>query len=162
MPPKNHAPRTAKTWNGAPVLLRSPFFSEHAKLLEQYTSRDMTKSSDILDGMYGLLKVLEHTRRSQSPPGSLAFTYLQDTGRGGRTLYGLPEEFLYLALFWQPPAAAGTYLTKRSNDVLPAGHGLGGRSVKILQMVRKMESMLSIPVCDSKNRSGSPAMRTCP
>ncbi|CAF3655753.1 unnamed protein product [Fusarium graminearum] len=86
MPPNNHAPRTAKTWNGVPVLLRSPFFSEYAKLLEQYTSRDMTESSDILDG--------------------------------GRTLYGLPEEFLDLALLWQPPAAAGTYLTKRSNDVL--------------------------------------------
>ncbi|CAG1992413.1 unnamed protein product [Fusarium graminearum] len=120
MPPNSHAPRTATTWNGASVLLRSPFFSEYAKLLEQYTSRDMTNSSDILDGMYGLLKVLEHMRRSQSPPGSLALKYLQDTGRGGRTLYGLPEEFLDLALLWQPPAAAGTYLTKRSSDVLPS------------------------------------------
>ncbi|KAF5245257.1 hypothetical protein FAUST_1912 [Fusarium austroamericanum] len=108
MPPNSHAPRTATTWNGAPVLLRSPFFSEYAKLLEQYTNRDMTKSSDTLDGIYGLLKVLEHMRRPQNPPGSLAFTYLQDTGRGGRTLYGLPEEFLDLALLWQPPAAAGT------------------------------------------------------
>ncbi|KAK1511378.1 uncharacterized protein CCOS01_15140 [Colletotrichum costaricense] len=120
MPPDIHAPTTAMAWNGVPVLLRSPFFSEYAKLLEQYTSRDMTKSSDILDGMYGLLKVLEHMRGSQRPPDACALTYLQGTERGDRTLYGLPEEFLDLALLWQPPAAVGTYLTKRANDVLPS------------------------------------------
>ncbi|KAJ4127842.1 hypothetical protein NW768_008120 [Fusarium equiseti] len=120
MPPNSNAPRTAKAWNGVPVLLRSPFFSEYAKLLEQYTSRDMTKSSDILDGMYGLLKILEHMRRPQGPPNSLVSKHVQDTGRGGRTLYGLPEEFLDLALLWQPPAAVGTYLTKRANGVLPS------------------------------------------
>ncbi|KAK1977734.1 heterokaryon incompatibility protein-domain-containing protein [Colletotrichum cereale] len=80
-------------WNGTPVLLRSPFFNEYAKLLEQYTSREMTKSNDILDGGIRI---------------------------GNHTLYGLPEEFLDLALLWQPPAVIGTYLTKRANDDLPS------------------------------------------
>ncbi|ORY10845.1 heterokaryon incompatibility protein-domain-containing protein [Clohesyomyces aquaticus] len=79
-----------RNWDGTPMLLRSPFFSEYASLLAQYTSRDMTNSGDALNA------VLEYT------------------------LNGLPEESLDLALLWQPPAAKGVHLTKRANDDLPS------------------------------------------
>ncbi|KAK7409639.1 hypothetical protein QQX98_008154 [Neonectria punicea] len=120
MPPNSQAPRVTEAWDGTPVLLRSPFFNEYAKLLEQYTSRDMTSSNDILSGVLGLLKVLENMRNLSSPPDSRDFAESQDTKLGDHTLYGLPEEFLDLALLWQPPAVIGTYLTKRAIDVLPS------------------------------------------
>lgn len=105
-PPEVPGCRETTSWNGAPVLLRSPFFSEYANLLEQYTGRNMTQSGDIIVGISGLLRVLE-SMRSQDTPGK-------------HTLYGLPEEFLDLALLWQPPAVDTTYLSKRSNDALPS------------------------------------------
>ncbi|KAK8108071.1 HET-domain-containing protein [Apiospora kogelbergensis] len=86
--------QTKKNWEGGPVLLRSPFFDEYAKLLEQYTSRNMTRSTDILNGVSGLLKALENMR-SLVPNSSRDDTH---------TLYGLPEDYLDLALLWQPPA----------------------------------------------------------
>ncbi|KAK1994878.1 HET-domain-containing protein [Colletotrichum falcatum] len=114
MPPNRGEPRVREAWNGTPVLLRSPFFNEYAKLLEQYTSRDVTDSGDTLAGMLGLLRVLESMRASASPLKT-------DTpGRGDHTLHGLPEEFLDLALLWQPPAVMGTYLTERTDDVHPS------------------------------------------
>ncbi|KAH8689767.1 heterokaryon incompatibility protein-domain-containing protein [Phaeosphaeriaceae sp. PMI808] len=101
-------------WDGSPVLLRSPFFSEYANLLVQYTSRDMSDSRDALNAILGLLKVLEKmTNPSQKadPEEQMPTDY---------TLHGLPEKFLDLALLWQPPAAKGVHLTKRPQDDLPS------------------------------------------
>jgi hypothetical protein len=53
------APVIRRAWDGAPVILRSGFFSEYAALLRQYTSREMTDSKDSLSAVLGLLKVLE-------------------------------------------------------------------------------------------------------
>ncbi|KAF6839300.1 hypothetical protein CMUS01_04335 [Colletotrichum musicola] len=121
MPPNSGKSRVGETWEGNPVLWKSPFFNEYAKLLEQYTSRDMSDTGDILNGMLGLLKVLENMRNFHLlPDRSLGNTGDRGTQRGDHTLYGLPEEFLDIALLWQPPAVKGTYLTKRSSDVLPS------------------------------------------
>ncbi|KAF6824072.1 hypothetical protein CPLU01_11068 [Colletotrichum plurivorum] len=120
MPPNSGMSRVGETWERSPVLLRSPFFNEYAKLLEQYTSRDMSDIGDILNGMLGLLRVLENMRNFDSPNRSLGSTEDRGTQRGDHTLYGLPEEFLDIALLWQPTAVKGTYLTKRSSDVLPS------------------------------------------
>lgn len=120
-----------ENWDGSPVLLRSPFFDEYARLLEQYTSRDRTESTDILEAVQGLLKVLENMR---SPHRAGSSSY----GRGGEesesqdhTLYGLPEEFLDLALLWQPPAVAGTRLTRRTNDLKPSWSWAGWEVSKV-------------------------------
>ncbi|GJD05073.1 heterokaryon incompatibility protein [Colletotrichum higginsianum] len=114
MPPKDDEPLVDQAWNGAPVLLRSPFFNEYAKLLELYTSRDLSNPGDTLKGMMGLLRVLENMRNLGTQRGLLGDT------EGDHTLYGLPEEFLDLALLWQPPAVKGTYLTKRGNNDQPS------------------------------------------
>ncbi|KAJ0162166.1 hypothetical protein CTA2_5019 [Colletotrichum tanaceti] len=114
MPSNNDEPRVDHAWNGTPVLLRSPFFNEYAKLLEQYTSRDLSNPGDTLKGMMGLLRVLEKMRTLGSQRELLG------DAEGDHTLHGLPEEFLDLALLWQPPAVKGTYLTKRGNNVLPS------------------------------------------
>ncbi|KAK7923517.1 hypothetical protein PG985_007588 [Apiospora marii] len=97
-----------KNWQGDPVLLRSPFFDQYAKLLEQYTSRNMTNSTDILDGVLGLLSVLEDMRSTEPRK------------KESHTLYGLPEDYLDLALLWQPPADSGTYLTQRMQSTYPS------------------------------------------
>ncbi|KAK8130530.1 HET-domain-containing protein [Apiospora kogelbergensis] len=102
--------QTKKNWEGGPVLLRSPFFDEYAKLLEQYTSRNMTRSTDILNGVSGLLKALENMR-SLVPNSSRDDTH---------TLYGLPEDYLDLALLWQPPADSKTQLVRRMQSVYPS------------------------------------------
>ncbi|KAK8017354.1 hypothetical protein PG993_013680 [Apiospora rasikravindrae] len=98
-----------KSWEGDPVLLQSPLFDEYAKLLEQYTSRNMTDSTDILLGVLGLLAVLEDMRGLGSN-SSRANTGTRKSESEGRTLYGLPEEYLDLALLWQPPADPETQL----------------------------------------------------
>lgn len=108
------------TWDGTPVLLRSPFFSEYAKLLAQYTSRDMTDSRDALNAVLGLLKVLERTSNSSGAPEGPVPLDLQQTTPSAYTLHGLPEKFLDLALLWQPPAAKGVHLTKRPHEDLPS------------------------------------------
>jgi hypothetical protein len=107
-------------WDGTPALLRSPFFSEYAALLAQYTSRDMTDSRDALNAVLGLLKVLEKMSRGGNPAASALSTNTAPEPTSSYTLYGLPEEFLDLALMWQPPAAKGVHLTKRTHDDLPS------------------------------------------
>jgi hypothetical protein len=116
-PPNSGEPRVTESWDGKPVLLRSPFFEAYAKLLEQYTSRDRSKSNDILNAILGLLKVLEDMRSVGNTNPSPSGVQVQPPVR---TLYGLPEEFLDLALLWQPPAVMGTSLTKRLSDQLPS------------------------------------------
>jgi hypothetical protein len=94
--------RAKRRCDGSYVLLRSPYFDEYSKILEQYTWRKMTETTDAISAMRGLLDVLEDMKRLDGQP------------RDRRpTLHGLPEEFLDLALLWQPPAVKGTCLKKR-------------------------------------------------
>ncbi|KAI9781720.1 MAG: hypothetical protein M1839_005713 [Geoglossum umbratile] len=109
-----------RAWDGTPVLLRSPFFSEYANILAQYTSRDMTDSRDALSAVLGLLKVLGKMTNSDGPPGHPSGPDAEQEKPTGYTLHGLPETFLDLALLWQPPAAKGVHLTKRPHDDLPS------------------------------------------
>ncbi|KAH7329696.1 heterokaryon incompatibility protein-domain-containing protein [Stachybotrys elegans] len=99
--------RARKRSNGSYVLLRSPYFDEYTKLMEHYTWRERTERSDVLVAILGLLKVLEDTKRPQA------------IGQGHNTLQGLPEEFLDLALLWQPPAALGARLS-RKDELFPS------------------------------------------
>lgn len=102
--------RAKNRCDGGYVLLRSPYFDEYAKILEQYTWRKMTETTDAISAMRGLLDVLEDMKRLDGQP------------RDRRpTLHGLPEEFLDLALLWQPPAVLGTPLMRR--------HGRGGEDL---------------------------------
>ncbi|KAF2186709.1 HET-domain-containing protein [Zopfia rhizophila CBS 207.26] len=109
-----------RAWDGASVLLRSPFFSEYANLLAQYTSRDMTDSKDALNAILGLLKALEKMTNSDRPLDHPSGPDAEQETPTGYTLHGLPEKFLDLALLWQPPAAKGVHLTKRAHDDLPS------------------------------------------
>jgi heterokaryon incompatibility protein (HET) len=113
------------TWDGTPVLLRSPFFSEYANLLAQYTSRDMTDSRDALNAVLGLLKVLERISNSSRAPERPVSLDLEQASPSAYTLHGLPEKFLDLALLWQPPAAKGVHLTKRPHEDLPSWSWIG-------------------------------------
>ncbi|TDZ35493.1 hypothetical protein C8035_v009169 [Colletotrichum spinosum] len=115
MPPDGDEAPVGETWDKGAVLLRSPFFNDYARLMEQYSSRDRSKSDDILTAVSGLLNVLEDMRHlaNVAPPPA-------GEDDSANTLYGLPEEFLDLALLWQPPAVLGTYLTKRTSDQLPS------------------------------------------
>jgi hypothetical protein len=113
------------TWDGTPVLLRSPFFSGYANLLAQYTSRDMTDSRDALNAVLGLLKVLERISNSNRAPERPVSLDLEQASPSAYTLHGLPEKFLDLALLWQPPAAKGVHLTKRPHEDLPTWSWIG-------------------------------------
>ncbi|KAK8010010.1 hypothetical protein PG990_008975 [Apiospora arundinis] len=115
MPLIHGASRVKKTWNGGTTLLRSPFFNEYAKLMEQYTSRERSHSEDILKAVSGLLKVLGDMRSLDSKG-----VKTPKAGSEGLTLYGLPEDLLDLALLWQPPAVMGTRLTKRKQEDFPS------------------------------------------
>ncbi|KAK6827356.1 hypothetical protein PG987_010697 [Apiospora arundinis] len=115
MPPLRGHGRVKKAWNGNPILLRSPFFDEYAKLMAQYTSRERSHSEDILKAVSGLLKVLGDMRSLDSEG-----VYTPKAGSEGLTLYGLPEDFLDLALLWQPPAVMGTHLIKRTQEDYPS------------------------------------------
>ncbi|KAK0610881.1 heterokaryon incompatibility protein-domain-containing protein, partial [Immersiella caudata] len=97
-------------WDGERRIQRAAFFGEYAKLVGQYSGREMTDSRDSLNAVAGLMKVLE---RMAVPFGN--------AGPGlGHTLYGLPERFLELTLMWQPPAVQGVYLTRKPHDMLPS------------------------------------------
>ncbi|KAH8889165.1 HET-domain-containing protein [Thozetella sp. PMI_491] len=81
---------------------RSPVFDQYAGLITKYTSRQLSFSSDILHAVTGLLAILD---------GSRLQTSSRDPGTG--TIYGIPLEFLDLALLWQPAAAKDVRLRKR-------------------------------------------------
>lgn len=134
IPPNSSKSPVGETWDGKTVLLRSPFFNEYAKLLEQYTSRDLTDTRDILNGIMGLLRVLENMRSFNCPGRSLGSAGRQS---GDHTLYGLPEEFLDIALLWQPPAVKGTYLTRRLNNSFPSWSWAGWEVNKDPSQVRE-------------------------
>ncbi|MCJ1416988.1 hypothetical protein MMC32_003327 [Xylographa parallela] len=71
------------TRHGATQLVRSATFVEYVKAVEQYTHRQMSYQSDILNASAGLMQIF-----------SLCFK--------SRILYGLPESVLDIALLWQP------------------------------------------------------------
>jgi hypothetical protein len=120
LPDDSGVSKIKRTWDGVPVLLRSPFFTEYANLLVQYTGRDMTDSRDSLNAVMGLLKVLEKMANTNRPRGTLGDPDTHAQAPLGHILYGLPEKFLDLALLWHPPAAKGVHLTKRAHDYLPS------------------------------------------
>ncbi|KAF6842691.1 hypothetical protein CMUS01_02819 [Colletotrichum musicola] len=119
VPPNSSDPAIRTNWDGSFALLRPPFFGEYAKLLEEYSSREMTEAGDILNGISGLLSVLEDMR-SLSIPNSFPSGAEPSQERKASTLYGLPEEFLDLALLWQPPASRESRLTKRPGEKWPS------------------------------------------
>jgi hypothetical protein len=120
LPDEKPASLIKRTWDGNPVLLRSPVFSEYANLLAQYTSRDMSDSRDALNAVLGLLKILGKTTNPGKLSSSVDSLSADQEASTGYTLHGLPEEFLDLALLWHPPAVKGVHLTKRANDDLPS------------------------------------------
>jgi hypothetical protein len=118
--PKESSALIKRAWDESPVLLRSPFFTEYANLLAQYTSREMTDSRDALNAVLGLLKVLQKmtiNKKNALHRISRAIDFGDPTDW---TLNGLPEKFLDMALLWQPPAAKGVHLTRREHGDLPS------------------------------------------
>ncbi|TDZ61165.1 hypothetical protein CTRI78_v004477 [Colletotrichum trifolii] len=115
MPPTNDKPSAKETWHKGLTLLRSPCFSEYTRLVEEYTCRDSSNNGDILAAISGLLKVLEDMRHQANVTAPLGSQRVS-----ANTIYGLPEEYLDLALLWQPPALLGTYLTNRRSDQFPS------------------------------------------
>ena len=88
--------------NGKLSLLRSPIFTEYASLVYQYTFRSMTCQYDALRAIAGLLRLLEGIRHVDDASPTRP-----------RTFFGLPEEFLDLALLWHPPAHLGARILRR-------------------------------------------------
>ncbi|KAH8686273.1 heterokaryon incompatibility protein-domain-containing protein [Ilyonectria robusta] len=80
-------------------LLRSPVFAQYTSLIEQYTPRKMSTTSDAINAISGMLQIL--------------ITNQQDSQRKTPPLSGLPEEFLDQALHWQPAAGENVRLKLR-------------------------------------------------
>lgn len=82
-------------------------------------------SRDALNAVLGLLKVLEQMTVLKD---LLRMTLPESGPENPRplidytsyTLHGLLEKFLDLAILWQPLAAKGVYLKKRSHESLPS------------------------------------------
>lgn len=91
-----------KDIDGALRIQRSPVFAQYANLIGQYTSRHMSFSNDILNAIAGVMTILDGSRQRVSS---------SDPACG--TMYGLPIEFLDLALLWQPAAEKGVRLRRR-------------------------------------------------
>ncbi|MCJ1387786.1 hypothetical protein MMC18_000629 [Xylographa bjoerkii] len=79
------------TRHGATQLVRSATFAEYVKAVEQYTHRQMSYQSDILNASAGLMHIF-----------SLCFKC--------KVLFGLPESLLDVGLLWRPTQQ----LTRRS------------------------------------------------
>ncbi|KAH8203454.1 hypothetical protein TruAng_002325 [Truncatella angustata] len=88
--------------NSALHIRRSPVFAQYADLVGQYTSRHLSFSNDILNAIAGVMTILDGSRQQGTT---------RDSASG--TLYGLPTEFLDLALLWQPAAEKGARLRRR-------------------------------------------------
>lgn len=92
----------SRTPDGSSRILRSPVFEQYCSLIQQYTHRQMTFANDALNAIGGLMKILERSRQSNPLSKSR-----------GSTLYGLPDEFLDLAILWQPSDGENVRLRKR-------------------------------------------------
>lgn len=92
----------SKSPDGSSHILRSPVFEQYCSLIQQYTHRQMSFSNDALNAIGGLMKILERSRQSNPLSNSR-----------GSTLYGLPEEFLDLAILWKPSEGENVRLRRR-------------------------------------------------
>lgn len=100
-----------RQWDGTPTVLRAGAFTEYAALVGQYLGREMSDSRDSLNAASGLLRILDRMASDRPSEGAAQLDH---------TLHGLPERFLDLALLWQPPAAKGVHLTRKSQNHLPS------------------------------------------
>ena len=82
---------TEITRYGATRLVRSVIFTEYTRVVEEYTHREISYESDILNAFAGLLHIFSRFFRC-------------------KTLLGLPESLLDVALLWKPM----TQLQRRS------------------------------------------------
>ena len=71
------------TRHGATQLVRSATFAEYIKAIEQYTHREMSYQSDILNAFAGLVQIFSRCFKS-------------------KTCFGLPECLLDIGLLWEP------------------------------------------------------------
>ena len=74
---------TEITRHGATRLVRSAVFAEYTRAIEEYTHREISYQSDVLNAFAGLLHIFSRFFRS-------------------KTLLGLPESLLDVALLWRP------------------------------------------------------------
>ncbi len=74
---------TEITRHGATRLVRSAVFAEYTRAIEQYTHREISYQSDVLNAFAGLLHIFSRFFRC-------------------KTLLGLPESLLDVALLWKP------------------------------------------------------------
>ncbi|EXF83991.1 hypothetical protein CFIO01_04851 [Colletotrichum fioriniae PJ7] len=122
-----------KMWNGAYALLRSPHFTEYARVLEQYTSRGITDPADVLNAVTGLFNALNAIRTKEKPdiserrmrPVIHIAAQLQ-----AHSLYGIPESLLDLGLLWQPPASEKFHLVRRAGGAFPSWSWAGWEAPK--------------------------------
>ncbi|KAF7554154.1 hypothetical protein G7Z17_g3128 [Cylindrodendrum hubeiense] len=95
-------PRLSSSTTRGMRLLRSPVFAEYAALIEQYTPRQMSKASDAVNAILGMLHILITNHQKSPSETSL--------------LSGLPEQFLDQALHWQPAAGEAVSLRARESS----------------------------------------------
>lgn len=88
------------------LLSASSFFIEYANLVEQYSRREVSYGSDTLNAVEGLFSVLYSTSDRLAAPGPL--------------LHGLPQNFIDLALLWQPAEGSSVRLRRRAGSQLPS------------------------------------------
>ena len=74
---------TEITRYGATRLVRSAVFAEYTRVIEEYTHREISYESDVLNALAGLLHIFSRFFRC-------------------KTLLGLPENLLDVALLWKP------------------------------------------------------------
>ena len=74
---------TEITRYGATRLVRSAVFAEYTRVIEEYTHREISYESDVLNAFAGLLHIFSRFFRC-------------------KTLFGLPESLLDVALLWKP------------------------------------------------------------
>lgn len=74
---------TEITRYGATRLVRSAVFAEYTRVIEEYTHREISYESDVLNAFAGLLHIFSRFFRC-------------------KTLLGLPESLLDVALLWKP------------------------------------------------------------
>ena len=74
---------TEITRYGATRLVRSAVFAEYTRVIEEYTYREISYESDVLNLFAGLLYIFSRFFRC-------------------KTLLGLPEGLLDVALLWKP------------------------------------------------------------
>ncbi|KAI9661044.1 MAG: hypothetical protein M1821_009371 [Bathelium mastoideum] len=104
--------------DGSFRLVRSKLFQQYVDLVEQYTHRKMKYSTDVLNAVQGLLKILENSR---------------DSRNSNLNMHGLMEEHLDAALLWQPAGVENVRLRRRKfprGEQLPSWSWAGWEGVE--------------------------------